>query len=69
MQVSLKIEEVCQVASIVDPANAIKSPTVRCQHDAPYRLLRTTPPQLGTQILRNDVRRTTSIDGIWEIEF
>jgi hypothetical protein len=69
MQVSLKIEELCQIASTADPTNAIKQPTARCQHDAPYRLFRTTPRQLSTQILRSDVHRTTPIDGIWEIEF
>jgi hypothetical protein len=69
MQISLKIQENCQIASTASPAKPAEPPAVICLHHAPYRLSYVASPHAHDPTQLSAPRRVKSTPEGWEIEF
>jgi hypothetical protein len=69
LQISLKIEENCQIASTASLARPAAPPSVICLHHAPYRLSYAAPPHYRDSAQPSSPQQMKSTPDGWEIEF
>jgi hypothetical protein len=69
MQISLKIQETCQIASTASTAKPAEPPAVICLHHAPYRLSYEAPRHSHDPTQPSPPQRMKSTPEGWEIEF
>ncbi|MFK2889887.1 hypothetical protein [Dyella flagellata] len=66
MQVSLVIEELCQITGL----GVNQSPVVQCRHETPYRVIRRMSGKLAADPRSTDATyQAKSAGGFWVVQF